>query len=90
MEAVDLDKPGEILNSDYAELAVDSRRAEAFGAAEGWPVTTHDTTPPPNAESLLEWLPHDVREAVEKRLRAGNRVPEEVLGPHELSAAWNA
>jgi hypothetical protein len=61
--------------------------AERFGAPSGWPVTTHDPTPPPNADMLLAWLPKEVRECVRSILTGGNRVPEEALGLSEFATA---
>lgn len=60
--------------------------AAAFGQASGWPAKrgAPDATP----DSLLAFLPPEIRLAVRSILAAGRRIPEEVLGPNELRALW--
>jgi hypothetical protein len=63
--------------------------AAHFGHPEGW---KDHATQRPSAEklaSLLSFLEPPAREAVANILAAGNRIPEEVLGPDELSAIWS-
>jgi hypothetical protein len=60
--------------------------AAGFGSPEGWPYAVGRT--PANAGELLAWLPEDVRPRAEAVLRAGRRIPEEVLGQDALHALW--
>jgi hypothetical protein len=59
--------------------------ARRFGFPTGWPCGT------PSGkvnERTLEFIPAEIRADVRKVLAAGRRIPEEVLGPDELLAAW--
>lgn len=62
--------------------------ASQFGAPEGWPggrtLGSGD-----NRELLLDRLPASARKAAESLLDAGNRIPEEILGPDELTGVWH-
>lgn len=61
---------------------------ERFGSANGWPHASARRGAASNDAELVGWLPADVRDAVRAILAAGRRIPEEVLGPDELGAAW--
>lgn len=43
----------------------------------------------PNDESLISWLPNEIHQEVLQLIRAGKRVPEEVLGPDEMREVWD-
>lgn len=64
--------------------------AAALGHPGGWPTGPEDgqTSEHERDGELVSWLPEDVRVAVLAMLRAGRRIPEEVLGPRELRAVW--
>lgn len=62
--------------------------ADAFGHPQGWPAQERFSEA--ERRRVLEVLSPDLRPAVEVVLRAGRRVPEEVLGPDELRCAWSA
>lgn len=60
--------------------------ASAFGHGDGWPARVR--LPDVNRARLLDSVAPDVRPHVERIVRAGQRIPEEVLGPTELRKAW--
>ena len=60
------------------------RAAAVFGHPTGWPT---DRTGPTTG---LPWLDETVRADAQHCLDASRRIPEEVLGPTELEAAWSA
>lgn len=62
--------------------------AEAFGQPQGWPA--QERLADLHRSGVLEVLTSDVRGPVEALLCAGCRIPEEVLGPDEVRAAWSA
>jgi hypothetical protein len=57
--------------------------ARQFGHAEGWPAG--QTLPV--ADRILDFVPEDLRNAVSRLLKRGQRIPEEVLGPAEMRGA---
>lgn len=59
--------------------------AARFGHPTGW---VYRKARPVQDLELLEFLPLNVRERAQGLLRIGHRVPEEVLGPAELSDLW--
>jgi len=61
--------------------------AARLGMPGGWPSsrTPGDTG---KLGELNSFLPDDVRDAVTEILRTGRRIPEEVLGPAELTSLW--
>ena len=61
--------------------------AERFGAPRGWP-GGRGLGHGDDRELLLQRLPVDLRKTAEAILDAGHRIPEEVLGPDELTAVW--
>lgn len=61
--------------------------AESFGHPHGWPA--HDRGADVDRSGVLDALSPDVRGRVDAVLRAGRRIPEEVLGPNELRSAWS-
>ena len=61
--------------------------AEAFGHPQGWPGQERYTDA--DRRRILGFLSQEVRDRAEAVLRAGCRIPEEVLGPDELRAAWS-
>ncbi|WP_254508164.1 Wadjet anti-phage system protein JetD domain-containing protein [Anatilimnocola floriformis] len=63
--------------------------ANRFGQPEGWKDKARQRPSEDKLRSLLAFLGPSVREIVDKILTAGQRVPEEVLGPQELQAAWS-
>lgn len=60
--------------------------ARAFGYADGWP--TRSRLPQLDRCRNLDVVDADVRVDVERILRVGRRIPEEVLGPVELRRVW--
>jgi len=60
--------------------------ARAFGHPDGWPTRTR--LPELDRNRNLDAVDADVRADVERILRAGRRIPEEVLGPVEFRGAW--
>ncbi len=64
------------------------RAAEAFGSAVGWPHDGAAAEPLPDDPLLASFLPDEVRAETTRILQQGRRIPEEVLGPDELQAAW--
>lgn len=61
--------------------------AEAFGRPEGWPA--QERCSDLDRSRILDVLSPEVRGRVDAVLRAGRRIPEEVLGPDELRCAWS-
>lgn len=61
--------------------------AESFGQPQGWPVQENFTDA--DRARILDILNPEVRVQVEAILKAGRRIPEEVLGPEELRRAWS-
>ena len=59
--------------------------ARRFGRPEGWPDRSGGAA---CSAELTELLPEAVRGEVASLIRAGRRIPEEVLGPDELLSAW--
>jgi hypothetical protein len=39
-------------------------------------------------ETLVAWLPEDIRADILTIIRAGRRIPEEILGPIEMLHIW--
>lgn len=60
--------------------------AEVFGYPEGWP--SRDKSSAVDQHRLLDVVSPDIRHRAEAVLKAGRRIPEEVLGPVELRKAW--
>jgi hypothetical protein len=73
--------------SDLHRAMLDACRR--FGSPSGWPHASASLGSMPDDERLVAWLPADVHEEVRRVLEAGHRVPEEILGPDELSAVWS-
>lgn len=69
--------------------------ALALGQPGGWPRPGHRTAKPGlqaaarELDRLVAFLPRAERATVNGILRAGRRIPEEVLGPNELFQLWN-
>jgi hypothetical protein len=63
--------------------------ASQLGHPNGWPASAGRSSAS-TAGSFISWLPEDVREGVSDMLRAGHRIPEEVLGPDEMARAVTA
>jgi len=61
--------------------------AESFGHSQGWPAQERFSDA--NRSKILDVLSPEVRDRVGDILRAGRRIPEEVLGPDELRSAWS-
>lgn len=60
--------------------------AESFGHPQGWPAQERFSEV--DRARILNVLAPEVRGPVGVVLRAGRRIPEEVLGPDELRTAW--
>lgn len=63
--------------------------AARLGMPNGWPASRLPGEKGGLGESAA-FLPEDVRAAVTRIIRAGRRIPEEVLGPGELASVWFA
>ena len=61
--------------------------AESFGHPQGWPA--QERFAENDRIRILDVLSPDVRGQVDAILKAGRRIPEEVLGPDELRDAWS-
>jgi hypothetical protein len=61
--------------------------AESFGHPQGWPA--QERFADVDRTRILDVLSPDVRCQVGAILKAGRRIPEEVLGPDELRSAWS-
>jgi hypothetical protein len=61
--------------------------AESFGHPHGWPAQENCTEV--NRIRILDFLSPEVRGPVAVILKAGRRIPEEVLGPDEFRDAWS-
>ncbi|NOJ81071.1 DUF2399 domain-containing protein [Myxococcus xanthus] len=61
--------------------------AEAFGYSLGWP--SQERFSNSARERSLDIISPSLRNQVHNLLRAGRRIPEEVLGPEEFRAAWS-
>ena len=61
--------------------------ARRFGHPAGWPCESANARV---NERTAAFIPAEIRADVRKVLAAGRTIPEEVLGPDELLAAWNA
>lgn len=70
----------------HAAMLEASRR---LGHRRGWKRSKRRAADPAGLESLLVFLPDEVRSPVQAILRDGRRVPEEVLGPENLDALWS-
>jgi hypothetical protein len=61
--------------------------AESFGHPQGWPAQERFASD--DRIRILDALSPNVRGQVDAILKAGRRIPEEVLGPDELRRAWS-
>ena len=61
--------------------------AESFGHSLGWPAQQRFSES--DREKVLEVISPSLRNQVHGILRAGRRIPEEVLGPEEFRTAWS-
>ncbi len=98
----DLDRPGLSIARDAANVAYKAglapvvaaigvhgamlKSARQLGHPLGWKYDNEASGD--QDEALVALLPLDVRTDVLAVLRAGNRIPEEVLGPSELEMLW--
>lgn len=66
--------------------------ATSFGFLRGWPVTDEPTPHKLKCPTtmLLSFLDDEIRPHVQELLENGRRVPEEVLGPNEMRAAFTS
>jgi hypothetical protein len=62
--------------------------ASRFGHPDGWKDKAAQRPCADKLASLLAFLEPPVRDTVAQMLTAGNRIPEEVLGPDELQTVW--
>lgn len=61
--------------------------AESFGHPQGWPAPGRIADI--DRSKILEVLSPEIRDRIDAVLRAGHRIPEEVLGPDEFRRAWS-
>lgn len=100
----DLDRPGLRIARNAASLATSEglppvlparglhramlQSIQQFGYPDGLEYDAKERRKDAGDEELVGWLPEDVRVECLAMLQAGNRVPEEVLGPEELQQVW--
>lgn len=100
----DLDRPGLRIAHNAAQLAnaenlppvlpacglhrVMLQSIRLFGYPEGLEYDVRERRKDTGDEELIGWLPEEVRAECLPMIQAGNRIPEEVLGPHELQQVW--
>lgn len=61
--------------------------AESLGHPQGWPA--QESPPDVDRRTILNVLAPAIRGRVDAILKAGHRIPEEVLGPDEFRSAWS-
>jgi hypothetical protein len=61
-----------------------------FGYPDGLEYRGKEQRNDPADEELVSWLPQQIQPESLRIIRAGRRIPEEVLGPDELHLAWQA
>ncbi len=59
-----------------------------FGHPEGMEYEGTEKKIHPNDETLVAWLPDDVRIEILAIIRAGKRIPEEILAQKEMLDVW--
>ncbi|MCE9607688.1 MAG: hypothetical protein K8U03_22600 [Planctomycetia bacterium] len=64
--------------------------AQRFGNSDGWEDKRSHGRPVERLTTALTFLDPELRDVVAAILQQGNRIPEEVLGPQELTVAWGA
>lgn len=62
--------------------------ARTFGYPNGWPVRLCGSEL--RRQQIMEAIAPELQVDVERLLKAGGRIPEEILGPSELRIAWSA
>ena len=62
--------------------------ASAFGCPDGWPIEDQSPPKPETVQKVIPFLDAGISARVSSILVKGNRIPEEVLGPGELTALW--
>lgn len=78
-----------LLRADHHVTAEDSAHYDHFTLdPEGWPNESSDQALT-LVDELFEFLPGDTRAAAATLIRAGRRIPEEVLGPELMHAIWS-
>lgn len=99
----DLDRPGLRIARAAARVASETglpilepahglhecmlQTAARLGHPNGWPTRSHRRRA--DETELVSWLPAGVQSRVRAMLTANRRIPEEVLGPEELTAVWS-
>jgi hypothetical protein len=61
-----------------------------FGHPEGMEYEGEEKKSHPNDETLVAWLPDDVRTEILAIIQAGKRIPEEILAQKEMLAVWTS
>jgi hypothetical protein len=61
---------------------------QRLGYPDGIEYLSKEQRSDPSDEPLISWLPNEIRENVLQLIRAGRRIPEEVLGPDEMREIW--
>lgn len=59
-----------------------------FGYPDGMEYRNNEQQSELSDETLTAWLPEDVRANILTIIRAGRRIPEEILGPTEMLHVW--
>ena len=59
-----------------------------FGYPDGMEYREDEKRSESSDEALVAWLPDDIRPNILTIIRAGRRIPEEVLGPAEMLRVW--
>jgi len=61
---------------------------QKFGYPGGLEYQAKEKKKDVNDETLVSWLPDNIRGDALSIIRSGKRVPEEVLGPDEMREVW--
>jgi hypothetical protein len=62
--------------------------AVGFGHPEGWQISSRVHPKVDSVRKVVAFLDLSLQDSVSSFLVKGYRIPEEVLGPEELVAAW--
>ncbi len=60
----------------------------SFGYPDGMEYKEDEKRSESSDEALVAWLPDDIRVNILNIIRAGRRIPEEILGPAEMLRVW--
>ncbi len=100
----DIDRPGLLIARFVARLATTEElppvvpaqglhramftSVQQLGYPDGVKYLAKEKRSDPGDELLVSWLPDEIHQNVLLLIRAGRRIPEEVLGPDEMREIW--